>query len=801
MRKFFYFVTSHPHAVLTLAGAVFLVFGGFVLTLTRDPSPDSFIPKDLPALARKQQVEREFGLTEPMVVAVFRDAPGGVFTPETLRLISDLTTAIRQLPQVKPDDVLSIATESGVFFRDGEPAFQPLMKKIPDTPAACADLKQTVLEYELYRGTLVAADGTAACIVIRPSSSADDDRLYRALADLIAATPVRDERLVVAGEAAVRAHMGAAVSDDALRMNFICPVVMALLIVLAYRTVGGALLPLAVVGGASALALGSMGAAGIPIYIVTNGIFVVIMALAVDNSFHLIGQFYEEQLDPRGRTRQQLIIDACMVLWFPVFITSLTDTAGFVGLYFGGLMPPIEYFGLFTCIGVLGALFFAGTVVPAGLMIGSRRTEAAPARTAEAPSPESPVGLDRLGRLLGDLGGLVYRRPWQVMAVGAVMLAAAGWGASKLIVNDARILAFKDDHPLVQATKAINRRFDGTSFLNILVTAGRPGDLLQPDVLKRIADLEAFTETLPHVGGTHSLAGWVKRAHQKMHQENPAFYAIPANVADTKFYLDTLIAPTSPMSRSLREVVDPTYAKTNLIIRLKSSEYIHERPVLQAVQEYLDRRFADGRLTAQLAGRADLDCHWLALIRTSHIRSVVPSLIWVLVLTSLMFRSPAAGLLCTLTAGAAVLVNYAIMGLGGIPLGVGTSMFAGIAIGAGVNFPVHILERMRLDAAGPGSTPERVFRQTFAFTGRPLFFTALVIGAGFLLLCVSQFRTLNEFGLLIGTAMVVTFVTSMTVMPAIVAVWRPRLIWPARPPNPSQMPPAIPQEPPPLAGG
>ncbi|MFH0983148.1 MAG: MMPL family transporter [Planctomycetota bacterium] len=814
MRRYFGLVTSHPILALGAGAVVALVFAPFVFKLTRNTSPDAFIPPDHEALALNKLVEQSFGLVEPIAIGVVRERPGGIFHPDTLRLIQDLTRAIQQLPFVAPDDVLSLANQSGVFFEDGEPGFERLLEEVPETPEGLEALKADVLGYELYRGTLVAADGSAACILIRPHDEKQPDTIYRSLAELLRDFPVRDERLVVAGEPAVRAYMGSAVSGDALRMNLICPVAMAVLIVLTYRTVRGTVLPLCVVGGASLLALGLMGACGIPIYIVTNGIFVVIMALAVDNSFHLIGQYYEEQLLPRGRSKQELIVDACMALWFPVVITSFTDLAGFFGLYVGGMMPPIRYFGVFTCVGVLGALLYAGTIVPAGLMIrplqmspafskrnaaGEGEAPAEPRRPArrEARPPgvaEPTIDLDVFGRMMDWLGAFVFRRRGLVLGAAAVVLAVAGWGASKLVINDARILAFKEQHPIVQASRVLNQHFDGTSHLNIVVTASQPGTLLRPDVLRRIEALEAFTETLPYVGGTHSLAGWVKRAHQKMHEEDPAYYAIPEDPADTRFYLDVLGEKTSPMARLLREVIDPTYTQTNLIVRMRSSEFIHERVVIHALEDYLSRNFSGGPLQAQLAGRVNLDYHWLSLIRTSHLRSVVPSLAWVLVLTGLMFRSVTAGLLCTLTAAVGVVVNYAVMGLGGIPLGVGSSMFASIAIGAGVNFPVHMIDRFRHGFRAPAADPGEVFRKTYAFTGRPLFFTAFVIAAGFLLLCVSEFRTLIEFGLLIGAAMLVSFLASVTLLPALVAVFRPRFVCGrrVRPPDTEGLPAASP---------
>jgi len=639
-------------------------------------------------------------------------------------------------------------------------------------------LRADVLGYELYRGTLVSRDGSAACILIRPDSAEQADAIYRTLVKLVRDFPTGDERLVVAGEAAVRAYMGAAVSDDALRMNFICPLVMALLIALAYRTLRGTLLPLYVIAGASTWSLGLMAVAHVPVFIVTNGIFVIIMALGVADSLHLIGQYYEEQLDLRGRGKQELIVDACMMLWYPILITSLTDVAGFFALYLVGIMPPIRYFGLFTCVGVLGALVYSYTVVPAGLMLRPLKMSTAFLKRKKADGTTG--GLDGIGRTMDAFGALVFRHRNLVLGLAAMVVGLAGWGASKVFINDARIMAFKDRHPIVQATRILNDRFDGTSHLNILVTASETGALIRSDLLQRIDALEAFTETLPYVGGTHSPAGWVKRAHQKMHHEDPAYYAVPEDQFDTQYYLDVLGAPTSPMASLLHEVIDPTYTRANLIVRMTSSEFIHQRAVIRALQTYIDENFHDGPLRAVLAGRVNLDYHWLCLIRTSHINSVALSFLCVLLLTATMFRSLVAGLLCLGTVSTAVLVNYALMGFLGIPLGVGTSMFAGIAIGAGVNFPIHMLDRLRVDLARPGAEPEHVFRSAFAFTGRVQFFTAFIVAAGFLLLCVSQFRTLVYFGLLIGVGMAGSFGASLTLLPALVAVVRPRCVWGAQ---------------------
>jgi predicted RND superfamily exporter protein len=775
MRLCFRLVTSHPYPVLIFMALAALVPGVFLFGLTRETSPDAFIPEDQPALTVKREVDERFGLREPLVVGVIRDAPGGIFNGPTLGLIRDLTRAIQQMPDVDPGDVLSVATEYSVYFKDGEPGFDRLMKEVPTGAAGLEALRRDVLGYELYRGTLVAEDGSAACIIVRLTDENRAEALYDRLGKLLRDFPRRDERLVVSGEPAVRATMGSAVSDDALRMNFICPVIMMLLVMLAYRTVRGTVLPMAVIGGASALALGLMSACGIPVFIVTNGIFVVIMALGVADSLHLIGQYYEEQLNPAGRSRQDLIVDACMVLWFPILITTLTDLAGFFALYLTGVMPPIRYFGLFTCVGVAGALIYSYTVIPAGLAILPLKTSRAfvGRRGGAATGPK----LDIFGRIMRATGSLAYRRGRSLLLAGGLLIVGAVFGALHLTVNDARILAFKENHPIVRATRELNERFDGTSQLNIVVTANERDAFLQPEALFRIEELEAFAESLPHVGGVHSLSGWVKRAHQKTNDDNPDFFEIPEDPSDTRFYLDVLGGKTSPLARILREVVDRTYTSTNLIVRLKSSEFVHAGEVIRPLEAYLGEHFGDGRFEARLAGRVNVDYHWVQLIRATHIKSVCFSMACVLLLTGLMFRSLLAGLLCAATVGIAVLVNYACMGLGGIPLGVGTAMFASIAIGAGVNFPIHLLDRLQVEFREPASDPAEVFPRALAFTGRTLFFTAFVVAIGFGLLCVSEFRTLVRFGLLIGLGMTTSFLVSVSLLPAAVAVWRPRFIF------------------------
>ena len=105
------------------------------------------------------------------------------------------------------------------------------------------------------------------------------------------------------------------------------------------------------------------------------------------------------------------------------------------------------------------------------------------------------------------------------------------------------------------------------------------------------------------------------------------------------------------------------------------------------------RRKATG-FTAHLAGRVNVDYHWIKALGRGHFLGVALALVAVWLMAAVSFRSLVAGSLTVVPVSMAVLLVYAVMGSFGIYLGIGTSMFAAIAIGTSVDFAVHMLDRL-----------------------------------------------------------------------------------------------------------
>ena len=149
-------------------------------------------------------------------------------------------------------------------------------------------------------------------------------------------------------------------------------------------------------------------------------------------------------------------------------------------------------------------------------------------------------------------------------------------------------------------------------------------------------------------------------------------------------------------------------------------------------------------------------------------------LVWLM--ASLAFRSMVAGTITVLPVTLTVLLVYAVMAFTGIWLSISTSMFAAIAIGLGVDFSVHTIERLQVLLREEQHSLDESIALLFPSTGRALLFNFLALALGFGVLATSKVVVLQEFGIIVALAVTVSFLASLTLLPVIVKVFRPRFL-------------------------
>ena len=766
--KFFELVTAWPKTVLIFSLLGIVALASFMPQIHKDTSSDAFIAKDDPVVVYREHVRDVFGLEDPIVVAVINDGPEGIFNPASLALVDKLTQEIARLPNVDPDRVTSLATESNIVGTYDGMEVSDFFDPYPSDQARADEIRAAIDDFPLYQGALVARDGSATLIVAELLDQESAQGTYDNILDIVDAMPMpAGNEIHVAGEGAIAGYLATYIDRDATRLNPLAAVIITIVLFVAFRTFAGAMLPNIIVLGTLAATFGSMAAFGVSFYVITNGLATILIGIAVADSIHIMSQVYEERVRRPDMSRRGIARRAMTRMWKPITLTTITTIAGFAGLWLGAAMPPMKFFGLFAAVGVFAAWIYSIFFLPAALTLFPFK----PSRLFRAANVN-----DRYGAALKRLGGAALRKPRLTLAIAAVIAMVGIAGASRVIVQEAQIENFQTDEPIYIADKEINRRMDGTYFLDIVVETDEPEALFRPDHLRRIEALQTYVEQHAAVRGSTSVVDYIKQMHKAVNENRAEFYSIP----DDEFLIAQLflLYSASGDPDDFEEEIDTDYAQANVRFNLHVADYQLLTEFVPMVQAYVDNQFNNDEIRANLSGRVMVNYTWLKTIGDNHVRSLLLSLVFVWIAAAVVFRSILAGALSLIPVGMALLLVYAVMGFGGIWLGVGTSMFAAIAIGLGIDFAIHTLDRMKeLIGSRQGSYDERL-SDLFPSTGRALFFNFAALALGFMVLSTSEVPPLIRFGMLVAVAVSAAFVASMTILPAIGKLLKPAFLFP-----------------------
>ena len=103
-------------------------------------------------------------------------------------------------------------------------------------------------------------------------------------------------------------------------------------------------------------------------------------------------------------------------------------------------------------------------------------------------------------------------------------------------------------------------------------------------------------------------------------------------------------------------------------------------------------------------------------------------------------------------------------------------MMASLCVGIGIDYTIHYMEAYKREyraAEGKGD----FLLKTFTSSGRAIFINALSVGAGFAVMIFSQFVMLQDLGLLVALTMLSSALVSLTLIPVLLSVIKPKFIY------------------------
>lgn len=211
-----------------------------------------------------------------------------------------------------------------------------------------------------------------------------------------------------------------------------------------------------------------------------------------------------------------------------------------------------------------------------------------------------------------------------------------------------------------------------------------------------------------------------------------------------------------------------------MTVMMNSTGNMFTRELVPVVKQYIIDNFPNG-YTINLAGNALAQDTITKLITSSSMNSVFISLGMVFLILSIAYKSLIAGIFGMIPLAFTVLFNYGLMGFLGIKLDMSTAMVGSIAIGIGIDYTIHFMASyhkfsQKLDCE------DEITKKSLMSSGKAIIFNALSVAAGFTVLLKSNFNPLMYLGLLIAITMLIASIASMTIMPGLLNIFKPKFI-------------------------
>ncbi|MDR2717408.1 MAG: MMPL family transporter [Treponema sp.] len=273
----------------------------------------------------------------------------------------------------------------------------------------------------------------------------------------------------------------------------------------------------------------------------------------------------------------------------------------------------------------------------------------------------------------------------------------------------------------------------------------------------------------------------IRELKRQVNYEGASYYEIPLNPQrygkETPDDLRRLIANylvllSGNISSYANDPLEPTAIKA--IIQLRTTGMNDSQSIFREIEQYAAANFPpDVKVT--LGGTTMVEKSLNDLVVQSQLVSVIFSIICVFIIITLSNKSLAAGCIGIAPLSISVLINFAVMGFAGIKLNLGTSMVASVSVGVGIDYTIHCLEAYKREYRASNGAGNFLWR-AFISSGKAIIINAVSVGAGFAVLFFSRFNMLADLGLLIAITMFSSALISLTVLPAMLAVFKPKFV-------------------------
>ncbi|RTL58556.1 MAG: RND transporter [Sphingobacteriales bacterium] len=784
------FVLKNRLPVLIFLFLSTIVMGYFASQVKMSYEFARAIPTDNPKYKEYQEFRQKFGDDgNTMVIGFSSDK---FFDLALFNSYTDLGKEIKKVDGV--NGILSIPETVSLVKDSATEKLKPVtIFKNNYQSQAALDSARAVFESQLfYKGLLYNPASKVYLMAVSINKEVlSSPKRNVVVAGILNATSKFEKQnniqLAISGLPMVRTIISTRIADEMKLFLLGSVLLSALILLIFFRSVSATLLSIAVVIIGVLWSLGTMHLFEYKITLLNALIPPLIVVIGIPNCIYFLNKYHTEYRV--SGNKEASLINMVSRMGVVTLFCNITAAIGFA-VFALTKSAVLKEFGVVAGINIMSLFFVSFMLLPASLSY------------LPMPKPRHVKYLDNpwLNKTLIQIEKWVFDHRKTVYALTVAILIFAVVGIFKLksvgyIVDD-----LPKNDKLYTDLKFFEKHFHGVMPLEIVVdTKKKYGVSRNLTNLLKIDSLAQYIASKPEMAKPLSLDEGLKFARQGYYGDS-TMYAMPDNF-DLAFlapYLQmkgdssakansfsklvsTFMDSSKQMARISVSMEDVGSARLPLILKdiQTKAELIFNRDSMQ-YQLYLDSLKEKGLATKNTDTTSFKQNANIQLTGTSVtflegsryiINGLKDSIIWAFVLIAFcmlyLFRSVKI-LLCSLIPNIIPLVITAgVMGWVGIPLKPSTVLVFSVALGIAIDVTIRFLVNYKQELPHQNNSIPATIQQTIRHTGISIIYTSLVLIAGFIIFCFSNFGGTQALGWLTSLTLVVAMITNLVLLPVL----------------------------------
>ncbi|MCG6967058.1 MAG: MMPL family transporter [Chromatiaceae bacterium] len=752
MQRLLLLFARHPWLWLSLLVAASMLAATQIPHLRVKVSADEMLVINDPQRTYYEHVKQVFGEEKVVLLVVEGEQ---LLAPEQLEALQGVIHALEALPFV--DRTESLFSAPYVKSVDGYLDKEPYLAKLPATAEDGKALLDQALKNPLLRNLLVSPAGHAMAVAIvlkERDPQRDDQEVSSSIEKAIEPLRAVYDKAYAIGFAQVRSELAERIMEE--QTTLLPMAVGALLIALfvLLRQLIDILTPLITAGLSIIWTFGLMGWLGIPVNVVTSTIPILLIVVGSTEDIHLLAEFRHAQR--RGDNTPLALAHMSRKVGRTVLLTFITTYAGFFSVGFSGI-EVLSQFGLIASTGLLFNFLITIIFIPAALSLLGRWQLDGRSRLFD----------ERTNRWATAYWHFLTRHRWHAFVTLGFCAAVALTGIPRIQINHNPTDSLGESSPVAQRIARLNERFAGLESFSVVIESGIQDTFLHARYLDEILKVQRFIEGIDGAMSVTSFVDYLTLLNSAfLESENAGPPKTNDEIAELMIFLD---------HARVKSYVNEDYSLTRIMVRHNVATSEQLQAMLGKIRDYLDKNLDHG-LQARITGDSMLALSATRSMIFGQLQSVLLILTFFVLIISFLFTDLRVGLLAALPNIFPVIILFGFMGYAEIPLNIGTTMAAAIAIGIAVDDTLHFMLRYNQELRHSKSQT-RAMQKTIYEEALPVMATSIALSVGFLVFAWSSFAPVAQFGQLSALVILTALLADFVITPLSMASLRLVTLW------------------------